>query len=835
MGNTWNNLVFKKAINEIMPSWIKALLAVNEGMNAIENYESDFDRVCQIYKKIYKEDDLYTIIFNEPKLKDDLHGFFSYKNFEFFCYKVAKCLYECPIEKNYGIEYLEKNDENDLKIINFIKCLLEVYKYSDEYSNSVNGLIENYIITNAKLFDSTSKSQEEIVNNINNVISLYSNMYVQPLFLDKNLLHGEIPATLSNIFVYPTFQVTQRDDINTYTNLEDFISNFISGNLIKKRGTVKIDTLFILGYAGIGKSSLVAKMMFHYINKDKIAKKIFGDNKIICIKLRDVEKGWFNHPDIWHFVYKYFDCELDEKHDLLRDKIIIMDGFDELCIIDNISKNIIQKISGDMESLNSKLIVTSRPGYKDEDTQFENECTIELDYFDYDKRKEWFDRYEKINPVSDEVKFSICNNENDIFGVPLIIYMTATKGIIVTDYKNKWDLFHKLFYDIIYVRGYDIRHSTEIYRNQIYRIISEIAFSMYQTNEFYMHRDKIDDIIDELYGDDSTINVDELKNCYAINTYFKQNQKNGSIEFCHNEIRDFFTCECIIFKLNENIKNVSISTLIHKFQDWFKDQCLNKATTDFLYERLKRDDRNKIDYYQNELKCETIKKAYLHMIDNGFIFDHNSNFTLNEKSKHICEIMYNIFIAVHCIYHSMYLYIIHPDEKIKLYNHKFSNLLLNLPLRNVYLDINEINFKKTYLASSILVGLDLSNSCFEDANLDSVDLSASSLLSTNFKHATLNGADLSKADFDGANLSGAKINEADLTKASLASAVLNEAQIIKSNLSYADLSGAFLKNSDLTDSDLSGANFEETIMTQKTYDTCNFSGALNVDTIIIED
>ena len=136
---------------------------------------------------------------------------------------------------------------------------------------------------------------------------------------------------------------------------------------------MSIDTLVILGHAGIGKSSLISKLMYHYRKQDDVCQKLFDDKQVICIRLRDFSPKWIENGDVLSSISEYLHIN---DSSFLSNKIIIMDGFDELCMMSSISKNFIQNLSEFIRNMNSKLIITSRPGYNNENYKLKEVCTI---------------------------------------------------------------------------------------------------------------------------------------------------------------------------------------------------------------------------------------------------------------------------------------------------------------------------------------------------------------------------------------------------------------------------------------------------------------------------
>jgi hypothetical protein len=793
---------------EISMNLIKLLKNQYMKNQAELTYDAAFEQALEMYAKNNTKDALYNILYKEKLNSDEIMNYMENGNFEYFFHCVNSEIYGKAKNSQINVDFTE-TDDTKKNIANFTMHLLYSLVYNTTtHSAAANKLIENLEITatykKVSIMEITPTSNETVKHKlraiVNKTIDEYAAIFEQPLFLHKNLNSYENPVILKDIFVHPKFKIIGRTDIDSHITLNDFISQFTKGTLINGAGTVSIDTLVILGHAGIGKSSLISKLMYHYRKQDDVCQKLFDDKQVICIRLRDFSPKWIENGDVLSSISEYLHIN---DSSFLSNKIIIMDGFDELCMMSSISKNFIQNLSEFIRNMNSKLIITSRPGYNNENYKLKEVCTIELEFFDKDKRTEWFDKYLSIsNDKISDIKNSICESDDDIFGLPLIIYISATNKLNVNNYKNKWGLFKDLFSNNIYKRGYDKIHNTDTYSKQIYRIIAEIAFYMYKKNIFYINKLEIDNIIENLYNTESKILISNLKDCYAINTYFKNNYEIGVVEFCHNEIRDFFTCEAIGFKLSKFIDDdTSEEQIIKNFQEWFGDNCLNNIVINFLYEKLSVECCNLSSFLKDEMKLSKFKKIYNYMLDNGFLYKYETVYP-QTNSKNIFETMYNVFFAVYSLYHSLYINI-----------DKYSVIEI--------LSENKIAFLSNISTRNLLDGLPVIN-----------------LSNTNLNGANLSGAYLSKTNLNNANLIGADLIRTNLSKANLSKANLSEANLIEADLSGANLSGAKLIGADLSGANLSGTKFVETdlnsaMITKHMYEICDFTNAFNVEKIQI--
>ena len=143
-----------------------------------------------------------------------------------------------------------------------------------------------------------------------------------------------------------------------------------------------------------------------------------------------------------------------------------------------------------------------------------------------------------------------------------------------------------------------------------------------------------------------------------------------------------------------------------------------------------------------------------------------------------------------------------------------------------YLELKEIIenhekwLKKEYEGKyAYLVGADLSDANFCDANLRRANFSSANLSGADLRCTNLRQADLSGANLIGADLRQADLTDAYLVGANLSGADLRYADLSGANLRYANLSGAKLGRANLIGADLSGA---ENLLSATDYLQANF-------------
>ena len=144
------NDLFLRLFDELAPPILKVGYLVIEAVTAHDDYNALYDCACEYYRNKEGDDDLYYIIFNEPKLKKELPQFLQINNFNVFVINVSNAIYS---DNNATKSNFIRNEVNDRKIIRLICCVFEIFLYDLRFTNDVNRLLENYqiVIGNQRL------------------------------------------------------------------------------------------------------------------------------------------------------------------------------------------------------------------------------------------------------------------------------------------------------------------------------------------------------------------------------------------------------------------------------------------------------------------------------------------------------------------------------------------------------------------------------------------------------------------------------------------------------------------------------------------------------------
>ena len=427
----------------------------------------------------------------------------------------------------------------------------------------------------------------------------FAKSFSETLFLHKEKSDSKVK--LCNLFVMPKYD-------NSKTDLEDKLSAF-----------VKSDErfLFIEGNAGCGKSTLVSWMNYNENKSDDDESKvnIFNKRPVITIRLRSLDKKVISENGLMSAILKYMNlADKKDLHKRFPNAVMILDGFDELCMIEGISDYnslIYNFYSNRIRTYH--YIITSRPQYIKKGIHNIPSYRITLQHFDKDNREKWIEHYTSPDccnqPLNDEIKDYIINISDDtdsaICDTPMTLYMLAAKNISKELTKNSWELYNHIFYRALSETEYNqmIVEEYESYENPVnqhrdilYRISEEIAYKMYQTNNnrLYVVSDEIKKIIADLSSKESRLRNNDalprmIEQCYALCNYWKETG-DGAVEFYHNNIRDFFLCEKIYRELNaiysqRDLSKDNLQPLIDFFKQFTKAP-LQDITVSVIYQKI---------------------------------------------------------------------------------------------------------------------------------------------------------------------------------------------------------------------------------------------------------
>ena len=827
-------------------------------------------------------------LINDKKYNKEME---AYKNqhddFDYDFGSVSVFLYECVLNGRFKRIFDKSDDEDEMqalyndaiayancagnreeeeKVKKYCNHIYSFFKrelkstYSDGDSSFLNR--QDYI---AHTVRDTSKDVKDIKDKIcekkepkyNTSNDIYINSFKTPLFLHKKNLE----VVLSNLFVFQKYN-------NGKDDLQERLENFIQSDS---------HVLIIEGDAGNGKSSLVGWMNYHYNLGDDDSKSMFGYKKLVTIRLRDLKKELIKE-DFCEALFEYTKThDPDEFETVFENSVVVLDGYDELCMIlggteyslkDSMLEELLECF---YDSL--KFIITSRPHYINKNSLRIEYDSIYLNHFDEAKRDEWITAYrdkcrQSIDPnVLDFIKNIDENDAKGVCDTPFSLYMlAANREMSEQVLNNSWALYHKIFYSAISETPYNEiysrikkKHSISKYKETIYQINEEIAYEMYKNNSesesiFFLKDSKVKEIVKRVAEKNCT--DEDVKNLtegsFALCCYWKNDAKDGAIEFYHNNIRDFFVCEKIFREINKLYDSVSsdelsdeeIQTFIDKFCELFLYGGLADKVTEFIGLRTEYGIKNN----NNDFPKAEQKKIYLPQFFEAMLTNGGRMNCVNSNNP--IQAIINTLRCVAQVYRSVYRRYLNENEKIHWWN-SVDNVNRNGMLRYVFKpvfgvdgyigggfsDFSRVDLNDCDLGNAILLNQDFSNANLSYSNLRNSVLYNAQLINAilqraHLERASLQGAHLRGAHLEGVHLERAYLQGVHLEEAYLEKAHLEGAHLEEAHLEEAHLEGAILQGADLIGSYLEGAHLENADLHSAYLDDVDLSVAILDNTIL---
>lgn len=544
---------------------------------------------------------------------------------------------------DYMKDNLGKLDANSQIVLNILSTILEQIQKMNMQDNEIKRTTDE-----EKKFKNNKK--EDYIKNWNSRLFLH---------IDND----DNPLTLADTFIMPDYKMwksTKRIGFFENDTLDKIIEKFVNYD--------KTSTILITGVPGIGKSTITSWIANEYKDDDRFIFYRFRD-----WDSEDLEKG------LLKTVYDTLACKKKD----LEYKILILDGFDEmkaLTIRDRLLNTFFSNIK-DFE--NFKCIITSRPAYIDL-TYFDN--VIELLPFSIDKITHF---YWKITGTKlNKLQF---NNENwDIWGIPVILYMAIITNVNITGKVSKAEFYTRIFakrggiFDRFSYDGIDYDIGNHILRDpenikKYLNYLQQVAFRMFEEGKLYLLKNEI--VIPELIFDEKKVSILE----FPIKNLFDGISTN--LEFIHNSIYEYFVSDYIFVSMCEVI-DVSKEKLAGVFGFLLKRNILSDEILEFL--------EYKIRIGAND-KFNIVYETFQLMLQDGMTY------YTGKCYKNVIDCEMHVFANM--------LELMHLWGKKRL---KFNDLITKYLNCSSTLKINLVN--------TDLVGVDLSSADLSNVNLLGVNI-----------------------------------------------------------------------------------------------------------------
>lgn len=700
----------------------------------------------------------------------------------------------------------------------------------------------------------------------------YAEDYEKPLFLHKNNPN----VCLHNLFILQKYKEIRSDSAMKATEvtgsekktaLWDRIGMFVQDT--------EQNLLILEGDAGSGKTSLVQALCWYDRENDETVAAVLDCRPLLTIRLRDLDKEVIMRKGLLTAILDGLGIctglrPQERKAELLRRfprAVLVLDGFDELCIIDGMEdyETLLYGLSRErMEEW--KFIVTSRPNYIRRGINI-SAAILELQHFDQESRDAWIANY--TDPAlcgqslgEDLLEFIQEGKGEGVCDAPLTLYLlAAAKDIGPEDRENLWRLYQRIFQEELVERRYDSGdHPGAKYRVEAYRLAGEVAHRMYEgsNRELWVRGTELEALAEKVLEFPSCrrhkITARDLaERCAALCCYWRAQTTRGAVEFYHNNIRDFFLCEYIYDRLNRIYRNEDqspeqkVKAILIFFRGSFRVAKLEPIIVEFIYLRaLWGITHGQQDFPAMEREQNLLPRYFQMLLTDGTIFDGMQEKHLIPTIIAIVNCSAQVFRAslepfleedewiiwwtdVNAVNNAQLLRAV-VSEKTDLRNADFFHGVplyfswntcgdysrIDFAFANLTdVDLRRANLQKADLRGAVLREASLGKANLREANLWRADLRDAELQNAylqgtkmqlaDFQDANLRGADLRYADLQEARMCGADLQETDLRKAYSLEANLYHAHLQRSNLQGADLRGVDLRGADLRGVDLQTA------------------------------
>ncbi len=607
----------------------------------------------------------------------------------------------------------------------------------------------------------------------------YIRSYNRPLFLED-----DSDISLNSVYVDPIVKGTD-------CSITDEIYEWY------EHGDKKI--LIVKGAAGIGKTSLVSRIIADTYGHSDFKNNLEREDVFPIILRSNIEA--FENASSNKTPIAIIKDILDVRSEDIQNSLIILDGFDELCLLaENFNPDLfLEKLSRDLKSKNTKVLITSRPMNEiKEDIQnvevksivWEKEqiiawCEKFKNASEKDLEKQWCDEF--ITNYDDLAQNDTNGNKMDIFKAPMILYLACHSNSQISANETIGEFYDDVFRKIASRKHIENDEDCSVFidnendekENIInWQFTKELAYQMFLHNTLILSdseliknaekrtvqilKEKRPDIV----TDEENFAIDRLK-YLAVTHFAKETTNEKGIEFAHKTVYEYFTA-------------------VKLYEDYFAEITKDYPEPNEDHEMLEKVWTNIIEAFRYKEIDENIF-TYLNKMErpvyNGKAKDEGKGFDFKTFVKCFVEGMEQQILSELPIKKTVKEYKV---KDMKFYEK--GNLILQYPLlttqisrafRNLtwFLTERENGFHNEDNNMACKRFREIVSAYGGNLNLENWNLSEAYL-----RRANLNGAELSFANLKGTHLIGVTLKGAHLTLPELSGA----------DLSGVDLSGAYI-------------------------------------------
>lgn len=769
--------------------------------------------------------------------------------------------------ESYVYAYIENDSIEKKKELIRKECIRDTNANTQESEKSVRSIIDRcFNIIDEHLLHCLSKEDLIQTGIIKKIIKEISNQNTERIIEGikdstkelKELITSKDSHTIQPVctsptndnqayldaFTNPLFLENEEEDENVLSLADMYISPSIKGKDIKASECVKKwyntktkPCLLLYGNAGVGKSSFVSKILADANGKAEKSKVEFDfdSSKVMAVALR-------NHTDKINIQLKaeeilttLFNCDSAEQ---LKDKLLILDGLDELCVLKHGFKGkiFLEKLSR-LEYGYHVLVTSRESGSYFTKPHDEEGLRTERLVWEEKQIKDWLDLYKAKKPRKEKwcIKFheQLCSLETDdtrreIFCVPIILYICGTSETDIEDHSSIGSIYRDAFTKILmrkHLRGQsntdEFKEADKEANMTAWQFTKELAYQMFLLNTLDLVDDdeskerwaigfrnatkRTKDILKEEYKIE---NPDiELKKELAVCPFARENKKSG-ITFAHKTVYEYFTAvklyEDYFTKFdekyfNDNDDDTAAMDVMESFIEAFRYEAISDDIFPYLCEMKDAPFSNTLGYSKSTgLNYKKYERSFIYGMQNHIYAKISLKRAIDE---YLYQQHYEHYRAI----------FVNGDWKSKSIEAQTSTAFANFTLfLKGHSFTNKEKIPECMLIGNFIHG-SINEACFLGWNLELADLFGADLSGADFRNANLTGANFSGADLRNAklesvNLSGANLTCANLTSARLVNSNLFDANLKGANLEYADLTNVMLKRTYLAGANLTRAN-----------------------------
>lgn len=777
------------------------------------------------YREMYEQDEEYDYIYHQRMLHSlAKYALESITNSKDFDEKLLIKVYQYVDALRDGQrQILRENEKEHCRTraivsdsINQVKDRLEEIQNIDVNTKKLYDVVKDTKVMVSEIYGGCKKTAGT-KKKVDNRYCEYKNEWKKNLFLNRPKIgqRDNIPITLSDLYIDLQYTIGSSKDINP--DLETLLLNdIVLSDVLENR------MLVILGQPGIGKSSLIS----WFINKIEPELNQTTRRDVLVYRFSDFKELDWADENITERILE----QIGHTYKDMSGKILFIDGFDEIAIKGSrieVLNCLYRSLASNENIENFCMFITCRENYMLQDKLKRKIGGLECSYITlHPLNKDLIDQYyktylSKINAVKDEAVLSVLQKNKDVFGIPIILYMTLALNVKIENETSVVDVYDRIFalnggfYDTIILRN--SMHWTvgdEKKKCQIREISQEFALWMYQNNPnaAVIDEKEYKKIVKNSVG---ILQVEDV----LISNYFKycEGVDTHAICFVHRTIYEYFVADKIATEIWESFKeNEDDIKLMGRILRLIEKGELSKTIRDYLELKIKRLTKESNDTLES--LCDWLEDCFDKILKKGFA--HYSKW--NDK-----RLMSLMNIEANCFSHFIIILSIgsHLIEDRVVMNGKNScgldgyiklAILSNNSRFKVYL--SNYNLKRVMLRGINLRGAHLEGTHLEESNLFESNLEGANLFNANLERARLGrshleGACLVEAHLEGIHLEGARLIGANLKGVFLKNAHmgfsnLDEAILERAHLEGADLKGAHLKKTILKGAHLEGAHLE---------------------------